>query len=199
VRQGRLFEGRALGDEPDDDAMRCLTLTPPWSGLMAAGIKLVENRTRPMIKKSAIGTRFALHASSESDDRIYNRIIEIAPDLDCDVTAGRLALAGVAGAVMPEWYRLSRITGQIIAVATLEAIIELPRGVEPGSDEARARVPEPQRRWFFQEIGYLISDVVVLPAPIRCRGFQSYFRLSPELERQVLDQALAGALAMGRG
>lgn len=40
-----------------------LTLTQPWAGLVASGIKLVENRTRSMIRREDFGRPFALHAS----------------------------------------------------------------------------------------------------------------------------------------
>jgi hypothetical protein len=48
--------------------MRALTLTQPWAGLVASGIKLIENRPRQMIKASNWGEPFALHAGREIDE-----------------------------------------------------------------------------------------------------------------------------------
>lgn len=64
--------------------MRALTLTNPWAGLVASGIKLVENRQRPMIAKAHFGSPFAIHASREIDESVYHRIAELAPELAAD-------------------------------------------------------------------------------------------------------------------
>lgn len=58
--------------------MRALTLTQPWAGLVASGIKLVENRPRKIIAQDDFGKRFAIHASREIDESVYARIYEIA-------------------------------------------------------------------------------------------------------------------------
>jgi hypothetical protein len=49
--------------------MRALTLTQPWAGLVASGIKRIENRSRHMIKREDFGKPFAIHAG----DAIGNR------------------------------------------------------------------------------------------------------------------------------
>lgn len=155
--------------------MRALTLTQPWAGLVAGGIKLVENRSRRMIGNSFVGRRFAIHASREIDKAVYDRIVEIAPDV--------LRLDGVRPVVpcKRDWYRFSRITSAVIAVATLSGIVTDPEYVEPD-----------QRRWFFGPVGYLISDVVALHEPIRCGGWQGFWTLPADVERAVVAQ-LAGA------
>lgn len=57
--------------QPAADAMRCISLIQQWAGLMAAGIKRVENRTRPMIRRSSIGSQFSLQASRKLDESVY--------------------------------------------------------------------------------------------------------------------------------
>lgn len=95
--------------------MRALTLTQPWAGLVASGIKRIENRPRPMIRSEDFDQPFAIHASREIDEDVYERIHEIAPELfDYD-----------ADGKMAEWYRLSHITSAIIGVARVVDMIDL--------------------------------------------------------------------------
>ena len=91
--------------------MRALTLTQPWAGLVASGIKLVENRPRLMIKRDDFGKPFAIHASREIDQRVYARIHEIAPEL---VPYGQTKAA---------WAALSRITSAVIGTAIVERAV----------------------------------------------------------------------------
>lgn len=158
--------------------MRALTLTQPWCGLVAAGIKLVENRSRRMIAATAIGRRFALHASKEIDERVYERLAEIDPALDLGLTpASEL------------WYKLSRITSAVIGVATLDSVLD-PRacGIDPDHPDAAAPLPPDQRRWFFGPIGYVLRDVIALPEPVPCRGWQGFWTLPEDVAARVGSQ-----------
>jgi hypothetical protein len=159
--------------------MRALTLTQPWAGLVAAGIKLVENRPRHMIKRDDVGARFAIHASREVVDGVYERIRELAPEL----------YRGVKLNLEMPWWRLSRITSAVIAVATLDSILDpLACGIDPDSDEARAALPTDQRRWFFGPIGYVLRDVRALATPVPCRGYQAFWTLSADAAARVEEQ-----------
>lgn len=164
--------------------MRALTLTQPWGGLVASGIKLVENRPRSIIKRDAIGQQFAIHASREVEAAVYERIAEIAPDvlmLDAD---GRHVIP-----CLRFWPLLAEITSAVIAVATLDSILD-PRacGIDPDSDEARAALPVDQRRWFFGPIGYVLRDVRSLATPVPCKGALGFWTLAPEIEARVRAQ-----------
>jgi len=150
--------------------MRALTLTQPWAGLVASGIKLVENRPRKIIKSDDFGKRFAIHASREIDETVYKRVDEIAPGV-CRAYDG-------SGPAIGDWWHLSRITSAVIAVATLDTSLTWP-GELPAED---------QRRWFFGPIGYVLRDVVALKRPVLCRGWQGFWNLAPELERAVVEQ-----------
>lgn len=162
--------------------MRALTLTQPWCGLVASGIKLVENRPRSMIRREDFGFPFALHASREIDEGTYSTIIGIAPELYDQNVDGSIA----------EWHRLSRITSAVIAVATIDRVVVQWRdgsvvdahGVNGGPVVDLGD----QRRWFFGPIGYVLRDVRALATPVPCRGWQGFWTLPPELEARVVSQ-----------
>lgn len=158
--------------------MRALTLTQPWAGLVASGIKLVENRPRRMIKSEDFGKPFAIHASRVIDESVYNAIALLDPSLDL----GR-------GQDDARWYHLSRITSAVIAVGTIER--ELHGWSEADLREYNAELAlnlGDQRRWFFGPIGYVLRDVRALAKPVPCRGWQGFWTLTPDLERAVMEQ-----------
>lgn len=162
--------------------MRALTLTQPWAGLVASGIKLVENRPRHMIKRDAVGTRFAIHASREVDADVYVRIRELAPELFRGPDNAEIR------SDLP-WYPLSRITSAVIAVATLDHIMDpWACGIGTAEPGAVAHLPVDQRRWFFGAIGYVLRDVRALAKPVPCRGWQGFWTLTPALAELVEDQ-----------
>lgn len=192
--------------------MRALTLTQPWAGLVASGIKLVENRPRSMIKREDFGKPFAIHASREIDERVYARIREIDPaliDYQRDDGPHREQV---------RWYRLSRITSAVIAVATISDIVVDRRCVSVGVDDdghckrcglmpvddddgptycpsgftAGTRDPstlaQDQRRWFFGPVGYVLRDVIALPTPVQCKGALGFWTLPADVEANVREQ-----------
>jgi hypothetical protein len=161
--------------------MRALTLTQPWAGLVASGIKLIENRPRHMIKREDFGKPFAIHASREIDERVYDLITERAPEL--------VQMPGVP------WWQLSRITSAVISIATIEQVFDPnAHGIGTAEPAATAPMPADQRRWFFGPIGYLLRDVRALAKPVPCRGWQGFWTLAPHLETLVREQ-LEGAAA----
>lgn len=165
--------------------MRALTLTQPWCGLVASGIKLVENRPRSMIKREDFGKPFALHASREIDESVYRRIFEIAPELP-----GRTPAEYGC-----RWHVLSRITSAVIAVATIDKAFTGEWDAETIAEHAnalsdsRGRPIGPQQvRWFFGPVGYVLRDVRALATPVLCRGWQGFWTLTPDVEVAVLAQ-----------
>lgn len=172
--------------------MRALTLTQPWAGLVASGIKLIENRPRRMIKAADFGKPFAIHASKTVDDSVYARICEIAP---------WLAL-GESNPQNKIWYPLSRLTSAVIAVATIEREVFSAYDINKkifavdASWRNRHRPPQPagptdlgdQARWFFGSIGYVLRDVVALREPVPCRGWQGFWTLEADVEAKVREQ-----------
>lgn len=164
--------------------MRALTLTQPWAGLVASGIKLVENRPRPIVKREDFGKSFAIHASREIDEDVYAQLRENAPDV-CPAAFSTFDPDAIIPASML-WYRLSRITSAVIAVATIDRVLDpAAHGVDPDSDDARAPLAADQRRWFFGPIGYVLRDVIALPTPVPCRGWQGFWTLNGDTTAKV--------------
>ncbi len=151
--------------------MRALTLTQPWAGLVASGIKLVENRPRRMIKTEHFGDRFAIHASRMIDEDIYHRVFSIAPELPGKTPAEFGC----------RWHTLSRITSAVIAVATLVTFVTHVHQIDEYTSPDQAR-------WFFGPIGYVLRDVISLPTPVPCRGYQGFWTLPEAVERAVVEQ-----------
>ena len=149
--------------------MRSLTLTQPWAGLVAASVKLVENRPRRMIKRENFSQRFAIHASREIDLDVYDRILELAPEL----------YAGDDAEEDRPWWRLTRITGAVIGVATLDSVID------NGGCNGAEMIEMDQRRWFFGPIGYVLRDVRALPEPVPCRGMLGFWTLPDDVAARV--------------
>lgn len=156
--------------------MRALTLTQPWAGLVASGIKLVDNRPRPIIKREDFGEPFALHASREISDEAMRRIIEIAPDLCADPS-------------LP-WFRLASVTRSVIAVATLRDAMYIGGCNDDAIAQAvaRAGLAPDQARWAFGPTAYVLGDVRALRAPVPCRGYQGFWTLPPDIEARVKEQ-----------
>jgi len=167
--------------------MRSLTVTQPWAGLIAAEIKLIENRRRPLIKRSDFGKPFAIHASREIDEAVYDRCKEIVGVADGPTEANRM-FHGWGDPEQPEWqrwYRLTRITSAVIAVATIDAVLITEKhGIADHDPDARSPLPADQRRWFLGPVGYVLRDVRVLDTPVACRGWQGFWYLTPKEQRE---------------
>lgn len=173
--------------------MRALTLTQPWAGLVASGIKLVENRPRRIAPRDLFGQRFAVHASRQIDRKAWQRIIEIEPKVALDYPGPMEPSARV--------HRLAGITSAVIAVATLRH--ELHGGWnEDAIAEHKASLFEQlqilvgdgrQVRWFFGPVGYILADVRALATPVPCRGALGFWSLPTNVERQVVEQLARAA------
>jgi len=174
--------------------MRALTLTPPWTGPVAAGLKPIENRPLPIISRASFGERFALHAGREVDELVYNRIRQIAPELwRPGWEAGGWILEKEV--TWPAWYRLSRITSAVIATARVTRCVVLQ---DNGVDARDAHTGElvdlgEQRRWFFGLYGYLLADVRVLARPVPMRGWQGFWRIKSEKKVREIEAQIAEA------
>jgi hypothetical protein len=160
--------------------MRALTLTQPWCGLVASGIKLIENRPRSMIRREDFGVPFALHASRQIDGDVYSRIFDIAPELG----------AGIGAAQHERWHGLSRITSAVIGVATIERVVWEDDGVLVGVPVQHGVAVDlgGQSRWFFGRYGYVLRDVRALAHPVPCRGWQGFWTLPANVAARVEEQ-----------
>jgi hypothetical protein len=162
--------------------MRALTLTQPWAGLVASGVKLVENRPRRMIKSEDFGKPFAIHASRVHDESVWPRIIGIEP---------RLALDHPESLTRRDrMHERMTTTSCVIGVAAIHGCIT-------GSPDIPWHVGEivqkDQMRWFFGPIGYVLRDVIALHEPVPCRGWQGFWTLPDDVERAVRAQLAEAA------
>jgi hypothetical protein len=169
--------------------MRALTLTQPWCGLVSCGLKPVENRSRPLIRPEDFGRPFALHASKEIDEDVFDIIFRIAPELRA------LPLA--------PWRRLARVTGAVLSVAVVDRAVTW-RGSDPRSRvvvdyHTGERVELGGRaRWLFGRVGYVLrGEPVLLSRPVRCPGRLGFWTLPDHVAMQVEAQLIdwTGALA----
>lgn len=143
--------------------IRALTLHQPWAHVVASGVKLIENR--PWLPPAGLhGKIFAIHAGMT-----YNK-----PDA---WTLGELT--NESDPPIPE--RNELVFGAVIAMARL-------RCVTFSKDEARYLLGDNQARWWFGPYGWVLQDIVRLPRPVPCRGYQKLWRLSQEDLVAVMEQ-----------
>jgi hypothetical protein len=169
-----------------------LTLTQPWAGLVASGIKLVENRPRRMIAERHFGKPFAIHASREIDESVYARIWKIAPELQPPPVGPR-----GHERVLPyePWRHLARVTSAIIGVAVVDKVFgdnwDEESIAKYGADlsfSSGERLGPDQVRWFFGPVAYVLRDVIDLPRPVPCKGKLGFWRLPDEIRDAVVTQ-----------
>jgi hypothetical protein len=157
--------------------MRALTLTQPWAGLVASGVKLVENRPRAA-PHTMFGQRFAIHASREIERRAWSGVIEIEPRVALD-HPGPMAFAGRV-------HQLASITSAVIAVATLDGMVFDKTGML--YNDIGRELGEQFKWWIPSQFGYVLRDVIALPRPVSCKGMLGFWTLAPETERAVVEQ-----------
>lgn len=172
---------RLVEREPRVFVDRAISLTQPWVGLMATGIKPIENRNRPLISPKNFGKPIALHATREIDKDVIKRAIEIAPEI---MGAGK-------DVVDLDWFKLGHITSAIVAVATPVALIKgfwRSIGEQTELCYPPTNLPRETTRWMFGEHCYLFRDAKVLPTAIPIGGKQGCWPLPLEVTREIMRQ-----------
>lgn len=170
--------------------LRAITLTQPWAGLVMAGIKLVENRPRPIIKNSDLvaaaesGTpmRVAIHASRTIDESVYSRIYEVAPELGLPGSARALDL----NMHMGRWYHLSRIKSALLGTIDVTGALYI-GGCSPA---AVAKALEcvgmlEQLRFTFGPTVYTLAKPRLCETPVPCKGMLGHWLVAPSLVAQM--------------
>jgi len=169
--------------------MRAITLTQPWAGLVMAGIKLVENRPRPIIKNSdivealdsGVPLRIAIHASREIDVAVYEWIAR--NDNCCDLWAPGVPHA-IDGA--SEWYRLSQIKSSMLGTIDVTGALYIGGCSPVGIANALSRVDMlSQLRFTFGPTVYTLAKPRVLKEPVPCRGKLGFWKVDPDLVGRV--------------
>ena len=145
---------------PPPQPLRGLTLTQPWAGLVATGVKRIENRVWQA--RNMVGQRFAIHASRQIDHRVVDS----------------LRSEGIP------YHELWNVRSAIVAVATLHTVIDkasqIPPLVEAGI------LPPDQERWFFGPLGFVLTNIVELETPrILCSGARSFWELPKDVLAKV--------------
>jgi ASCH domain len=147
--------------------MRALSFSQPWLWSILHAGKRVENRpwNAPL---SAIGQRFALHAAKSWD-----------PDA--------IGFMRKLGLEPPGMYDLKKSTCRkryptscLVGVATLDRTVT--------SDK---NLPDDQKRWFFGEYGWILTDVIPFFEPIPATGKLGLWRVSEADEQKILKARVA--------
>lgn len=148
--------------------MRAITVRPPWSGFIAAGVKTVENRGRNVAYRGEI----AIHGGRAVDSGAYNdpRVQE-AFDAVTSANAAR---------------------GAIVAVAEL---VDCHDAEQPHPADATCCWPWGDRRYGDGPAWHLVlRDVRMVPEPVSCRGALPIgWTVPADVEAQVRAQ-LAGVV-----
>ena len=146
--------------------MRALTLKHPWAFCVARWGKRIENRTW-YPPKALIGQRIAIHGGKVPTSRFDLQGIRLLVD-DLVKTHG-----------LPDYEVNGDLTLQdivdhagIVAVATLSGTVT--EAANPWKDPG--------------SIGWVLSDVIVLPEPIPCKGAQGLWAVPADIERQIIEQ-----------
>lgn len=143
--------------------MRALTVIQPWAGLIATGVKLIENRTwKP--PAAMLGERIAIHAGA----KVWRDTIEDLVD------------EGLTE------HELWTLRSAAIATATLVTYVTHSHQIPEYT------APE-QRRWFNGPIGFVLRDVVALPEPVPCKGMLGFWTLPDHVEAKVRAQLSGAA------
>jgi hypothetical protein len=180
--------------------MRAFTGYPLWFGLIAAGLKSDENRDRNLVRRENYGVPFAIHNGATQAPKkhavTWGKIVQIAPDLFEGWSRDDAA-------TWPEWYRLSRITKAVIAVATIERRAFIGRRTSDledwlvdttpvdwlyDADTCERICPKAQRRFAFGPVIYMLRDVHKLAIPVPCPGKLGFWTLPDDVERAVTAQ-----------
>jgi hypothetical protein len=142
---------------------RAITLTQPWAGLVATGIKTIENRPWKL-PQSMLGKRFAIHASREIDLAVIDKLLAMGHK------------------EQPIW----RITGAIIGVGRVIGCVssEIELVIEIGKGTAS---PEQMQFWMGPH-AFLLADQRAIGRPVECKGALGFWGLSESLRDQIVPQ-----------
>jgi len=141
--------------------MKAITLRSPWAWCVCYLGKSVENRGwAPSRAELAPGERFAIHASKLSPLREIQTAFDWMLDKEL-VRVGQI----------PTMDELRRQSSSIVAVAAY----------------AGAKTTH-ESGWFVGRFGWTWSELLVLPTPVPCRGFQKLWTMSADIETLVRGQ-----------
>ena len=146
-----------------NDRFPAITLHQPWANLVAHHGKDIENRTWPPPAK-LIGRRIAIHAAKNTpQSRVF-------------AAWDWLEKSGFS--LFPAIPPGDKSWGAVLAVATLEEY-RLPAQPETYAHQLGSRW------WMRDHYGWILADVVALPEPIPCRGWQRIWYLPDDVAAKL--------------
>ena len=153
--------------------MKALSFSQPWLWAVLHAGKHVENRSWPP-PIHMIGERIALHAAKSFDtDLSYAGRSPI----------GYLLLHGFAPPASFHSYDKSAIVG----VATIDRVVT-----------EKKTLAEDQKRWFFGEYGWILTDVHALTRPIAATGKLGLWEVPFDMVAEINEQLGTAASAAGQ-
>lgn len=136
--------------------MRCLSIRPPWSLVVADGRKTIENRPR----RTRLRERILIHSGTTYVPGAEKRIRDACRKLRLPVPSLEELRATPRGA--------------IIGAATIVDCLEL--------DD----VPKRQQPWAFGPYCYVLEDAHMFKTPIPYRGMLGFFPVQDEIVRRAI-------------
>lgn len=156
--------------------MKALTLWNPWAQLIALGEKKVETRPWAPPSTMSIGEQFAI-CSAATFPWTHKDWMTRWPFNDA------LAKHGITA---DNETHVNMPRGCVVAVATLAAVER--------TEQSRKRVSDQELEFGNYEDGrfaWWLRDVIRLPEPVPCRGYQKMWRLPANVEAAVREQVAA--------
>lgn len=152
-----------MAPPPEPDTIDvALTLTQPWAGLVASGIKRIENRPWKLPKRM-LGRRFAIHASREVDQEIYQR------------------LEAMGFAPSPLWTVTSAIIGVARVIHCVSSLVEL-------QHEIHGHIGPEQEQFWIGPHAFILESIQSIATPVECKGALGFWGLSESLATRVTAQ-----------
>lgn len=153
--------------------MYALTLKQPWAYAISDKGKLVENRS--WIARHALGRDIAIHAGAEPKTKRDREEVDFLLSQLDDV-------AQCSASSKTSYSELT--SSALVAVVRVDGFVSgLPDDQVDPRCSARGK-----GSWYVGPIGWLLSNVRVLPEPVACKGKQGLWTLSPELATAVAAQ-----------
>lgn len=144
------------------EVTHAISLWQPMAWAIAHGTKRIENRTWKFPPRFT-GATVAVHAAKKFD-RAYAEFI-------CD-------LMGVDA--LPE---AAKEQGSIIGVMRLVRCITGTPNLFTSNDD-----PLLDDAWFMGPVGWVVDEVIALPHPIPCRGYQQFWRIPDDIRVDLMQQ-----------
>lgn len=184
-------------------ALPALTLTCPWAHAIAHWSKRTENREW-MPPRELLGRRLAIHAGKSPFRQNKRGEWSIPAAADAELRAALDFIEEDCGvrfpwAVTQDWREwLHARSSAVLCVVTVAGVANFETRkithMMPGADKA-ALVKAARSPWFVGSLGWILTDVVVLPEPVPCPGAQRLWCLPPDADARVRELERAARAA----